>query len=135
MILDEIGAYLEAEGVGIIGQTLFLGSMPQDEPGTGSQDAVMALIEIPGRGALRAHDKARIDLPRLSIRTRGMPYGYPAARQKAQEAWNALEALTNQPLSGVLYLRSTPQGEVFWLRTDDYQRPYFLFDIECMRSS
>ena len=51
MILDEVAAYLQAEGIGIIGQTLFMGSMPQDEPGTGGQDAIMALIEIPSRPA------------------------------------------------------------------------------------
>ena len=133
MLLDEIGAYLEQEGIGIIGQTLFLGSMPQDEPGTGSQDAVMAVIEIPSRPVLRNHDKALLELPRLQIQTRGAPYSYPVARQKAQDAWDALEAVTNQVLSGVTYLRIETQRSPYWLRTDDFNRPIFLFDVECSR--
>jgi hypothetical protein len=133
MILDEIANHLQAEGIGIIGQTLFMGSMPQDEPGTGGQDAIMALIEIPSRGPFRTHDLTLLELPRLQIQTRGTPYGYPAARQKAQDAWEALEAVTNQVLSGVTYLRIEAQRSVSWLRTDDLQRPYLIFDIECSR--
>jgi Bacteriophage minor capsid protein len=133
MILDEIGAYLQAEGIGIIGQTLFLGSMPQDEPGTGAQDAVLALIEIPSRPPMRTHDLTLLELPRLQVQTRGAPYGYPAARLKAQDAWNALEAVTNQMLSGITYLRIETQRSPYWLRTDDMLRPHLIFDIECAR--
>lgn len=134
MVLDEIGAYLQAEGIGVIGSTLFLGSMPQDEPGTGGLDAVLAIIEIPSRPAVRNHDKTLYELPRLQIQTRGTPYGYPAARQKAQDAWEALEAVTNQALSGVMYLRIEPLRSVFWLRTDDNNRPHLVFDAECARA-
>lgn len=134
MLLDEVAAYLQAEGIGIIGQTLFMGSMPQDEPGTGGQDAIMALIEIPSRPVIRNHDLSLYELPRLQIQTRGMPYGYPAARQKAQDAWEALEAVTNQVLSGVTYLRIETQRSVYWLRTDDMNRPHLVFDVECARA-
>jgi hypothetical protein len=134
MVLDEVGAYLQAAGVGIIGQTLFLGSMPQDEPGAGFQDAIMALKEIPSRPPVFAHDQTLYELPMLQIETRGVPYGYPAARQKAQDAWDALRVITNQSLSGTTYLRIVPQRSVYWLRTDDYFRPHFLFDIECARA-
>jgi hypothetical protein len=133
VILDEVAAHLQAEGIGIIGQTLFMGSMPQDEPGTGGQDAITAILEIPSRGPLRNHDRALLELPRLQIQTRGAPYGYPAARQKAQEAWDALEAVTNQVLSGVTYLRIEAQRSPFWLRTDDMNRPHLVFDVECSR--
>lgn len=133
MILDEIGAHLQAEGIGVIGQTLFLGSMPQDEPGTGSQDAVLAVVEIPSRPPVRNHDLAVLELPRLQIQTRGAPYGYQAARQKAQDAWEVLDSVTNQVLSGATYVRIEAQRSVYWLRTDDNNRPYLLFDIECLR--
>lgn len=133
MLLDEIGAFLQAEGVGIVGQTLFLGSMPQDEPSTGSQDAVVAVIEIPSRPPMRNHDKTLLELPRLQVQTRGAPYGYPAARQKAQDAWEALEAVTNQVLSGTTYVRIETQRSPYWLRTDDYNRPHLVFDAECSR--
>jgi hypothetical protein len=133
MILDEIALHLQAEGIGIIGQTLFMGSMPQDEPGTGGQDALVAVLEIPSRPPMRNHDLAILELPRLQIQTRGAPYGYPAARQKAQEAWEALEAVTNQVLSGVTYLRIEAQRSVYWLRTDDMNRPHLVFDVECHR--
>jgi hypothetical protein len=133
VLLDEIAAHLQAAGVGIICQTLFMGSMPQDEPSTGSQDAVTAILEIPSRPPVRTHDKNLLELPRLQIQTRGAPYGYPEARQKAQDAWDVLEAVVNQLLSGVTYLRIEAQRSPYWLRTDDYNRPYFQFDVECSR--
>ena len=134
MVLDEVGAYLQAEGIGVLGQTLFLGSMPQDEPGTGTQDAVLALIEIPSRPPMRHHDLTLVELPRLQVQTRGAPYGYPAARQKAQDAWQALEAITNQVLSGVTFLRIEAQRSPCWLRTDDLSRTHVVFDVECQRA-
>lgn len=133
MVLDEVGAYLEAQGIGQMGVTLFLGSMPQDEPSAGTQDAVVAVLEIPSRPPARSHDPHILELPRLQIQTRGAPYGYPAARQKAQDAWEALEAVTNQVLSGTTYLRIEALRSVFWLRTDDMQRPHLVFDCECQR--
>jgi hypothetical protein len=134
MILDEIGAFLEAEGVGIIGQTLFLGSMPQDEPGTGSQDAVMAVIEIPGQTRVAMHDLAKYERPYLQIATRGAPYGYPAARLKAQEAWDALDGVANTALSGATYLLIEALQSPYFLRTDDLNRPYLIFNCRCARA-
>lgn len=134
MLLDEIGAYLEAEGIGIIGQTLFLGSMPQDEPGIGSQDAVMALIEIPGQPRIASHDLTKYELPYLQVATRGTPYGYPTARQKAQDAWNTLDGLANTSLSGVTYLLIEALQSPFFLRSDDLNRPMIIFSIRCARA-
>jgi hypothetical protein len=133
VILDEIGAFLEAEGIGIIGQTLFLGFMPQDEPGTGSQDAIVSVIEIPGQGPRAAHDNTRYELPYLQIATRGAPYGYQAARQKAQEVWDALEGLANTALSGTAYLLVEALQSPYWLRTDDLNRPFLVFNVRCSR--
>jgi hypothetical protein len=134
VLLDEVANYLQAEGIGIIGQTLFMGSMPQDEPGTGSQDAVMAVIEIPGQGPRVAHDNTRYELPHLQIATRGAPYGYQAARQKAQDAWDALEGLANTPLSGTTYLLIEALQSPYFLRTDDLNRPHVIFNCRCARA-
>jgi hypothetical protein len=134
MILDEIGAFLEAEGIGIVGQTLFLGSMPQDEPGLGSQDAVTAVIEIPGQGRVSAHDLAKYELPHLQIATRGTPYGYPAARQKAQAAWDALDGVANAALSGTTFLLIEALQSPYYLRTDDNNRPFIIFNVRCARA-
>lgn len=134
MVLDEIAAFLEAEGVGIIGQTLFLGSMPQDEPGTGSQDAIMAIIEIPGQGPRKAHDQTLYELPYLQIATRGVPYGYQTARQKAQDAWDVLDGVANTPLSGRTYLLIEALQSPYFLRTDDLNRPHVIFNCRCARA-
>jgi hypothetical protein len=134
MILDEVAAFLQAEGIGLIGQTLFMGSMPQDEPGTGGQDAIMAVIEIPGQGPRSTHDLAKYELPHLQIATRGAPYGYPAARQKAQDAWEALDGLANTALSGTTYLLIEALQSPYWLRTDDNNRPYLIFNCRCART-
>ena len=91
------------------------------------------LSKSPAGPLIRNYDLNLYELPRLQIQTRGAPYGYPAARQKAQDAWEALEAVTNQVLSGITYLRIETQRSPYWLRTDDNNRPHLVFDVECSR--
>src|SRR5262245_60649227 len=47
-VLDDLGIFLQDNGFGMLGQTIFLGTLPQDSPGGGVQDQVLALLEAPG---------------------------------------------------------------------------------------
>ncbi len=134
MILDEIASLLEAEGIGQLGVTLFKGSIPQDAPSVTIQDACTAVIEIPGQPRSAAHDGTKYELPYLQVATRGLPYGYPAARQKAQDAWDVLDGVANQVLSGTTYLLIEALQSPYFLRTDDFQRPILIFNIRCSRA-
>ena len=130
MLLDELGAYLQAAGIGTLSQSLFKGSLPLDTPAT-TDDAIVALIEVPGSPPLRSHDQppSRIGQPHVQVVSRGAPYGYMAARQKAHDAWMALDGLANQVLSGTKYLTIMALQEPFLLRIDSDHRPHIVFSV------
>ena len=125
MVLEELGQHLQAEGLGILGTTLFLGGLPVDAPNVVTQDAITALVETPGFPAEYVHDMVMPsrENPVIQVLTRGAPYDYAAARTWAQDIWVALGSIRNQALSGTWYLGVMPIQSVFKLRDDDYSRP------------
>lgn len=133
MLLDELGAYLQAEGLGTLGTNLFLGSMPVDAPDATTPDAMTALIETPGFPAIYVHDVVppSREAPVVQIMTRGAPYDYATARQWAQDIFVALGSIRNQTLSGTFYLGVQPIQSVFKLRDDDYSRPIMTCQFRC----
>lgn len=55
------------------------------------------------------------------------------ARADAQAAWDLLESVANQTLSGTTYLRITMTQSPFLLKRDEQDRPVFAFNGSCMR--
>jgi hypothetical protein len=125
VVLDDLGDYLQVEGLGVLGTTLFLGGLPVDAPNITTVDAITALVETPGFPAEYVHDVVTPsrDLPVVQILTRGAPYDYATARAWAQDIWMALGSIRNQVLSGTWYLGVRPIQSVFLLRSDDFARP------------
>jgi hypothetical protein len=136
MLLDELASLLQTAGVGTIGSSLFKGQIPLDTPTT-VETALVALVEIPGLPPLRTHDTppSRIGQPVVQVVSRGAPYGYVAARQKAQDAWLALDGVRNQTLSGTDYLFIQALHDPFLLKIDDLHRPYLVFSARCQRAT
>lgn len=136
MILDDLGTLLQTAGLGTLGQTIFLGSMPLDAPGTTTPDAIMALLETPGPGPLLVHDDVlpSIEQPIVQVRVRDAPYAYQAARLRAQQAWQVLSAVHNEALSGTEYLSILPLQSPFPLDTDDFARPHLIFHVRCAKA-
>jgi Bacteriophage minor capsid protein len=120
-----LGAYLQDQGLGTLGTTLFLGGLPLDVVNIPTQDAITALVETPGFPAEYVHDVPGIswERPMLQTLTRGAPYDYVGARQWAQDIFLALGEIQNQVLSGTYYFWVLPWQSVFKLRDDDYARP------------
>ena len=116
MVLEELGTYLQAEGLGILGTTLFLGGLPVDAPNITTVDAITALVETPGFPADYVHDVVAPsrEAPVVQILTRGAPYDYATARAWAQDIWVALGSIRNQTLSGTWYLGVMPHTEPFF---------------------
>lgn len=137
MILDELGQYLQAEGLGTLGTTLFLGGLPVDAPNVAPLDAITALVEMLGFPAEYVHDvvSPSREVPVVQILTRGAPYDYATARTWAQEIWVALGSIRNQTLSGTWYLGVRPIQSVFKLRDDDYARPLMSFQVRCDKAA
>jgi hypothetical protein len=134
MLLDELAALLQAAGIGVSGQTLFRHALPLEGPLTSNDPPQVALIEVAGMEALRTQDAQTVEQPVVSVMTRGAPHGYVAAREKAQEAWEVLDGVSNQVLSGVRYLWIFTDRSPYWLRTDDLARPLIAFAIRCARA-
>ena len=131
-LLDDLGSYLQTAGIGTLGQSLFKGLMPLDTPAT-TEDAIVALIEVPGEGVVSAHDGAKYEQPHVQVVSRGAPYGYVAARQKAHDAWMALDGLANEELSGTKYLKIIALQSPFFLRVDSEHRPHIVFSVRIQR--
>ena len=136
MTLEDLGNYLQAEGLGTLGTTLFLGGLPVDAPNVSTQDAITALVETPGFPPEYVHDVGHPsrERPVVQILTRGAPYDYAAARTWAQGIWVALGRIRNQTLSGTFYLGVQPVQSVFKLRDDDYARPIMTCQFRCDKS-
>ena len=137
MILDDLATVLQTAGVGTIGVSLFKGGVPLDNPLTGVQDTLVALIEVPGLPPVHVHtmQAATYEQPVVQIVTRGIPYGYAAARTLAQKAFNALDGLANAEHSdGTVYLWVQALQSPFFLRWDELARPLIGFNIRCAKS-
>lgn len=135
-LLDDIAIYLESLGVGTRGVTLFEGTLPQEGPGLGPPDQVIALYEIPGMGAEHIHNVVgpAVEQPSVQVRVRGAPFGYAQARALAQQAFLALDGLTNQTLNGTFYRSIFALQSPFGLGTDAWNRPAILFNIRCAKA-
>jgi hypothetical protein len=137
MILDDLGLYLQTAGLGTLGTTLFLGTLPLDAPNITTADAITALVETPGFPPVYIHDVVppSREQPVVQILTRGSPYDYAGARTWAQDIFMALGSIHNQVLSGTLYLSCLPLQSVFKLRDDDFARPIMTVQFRVDKAS
>jgi Bacteriophage minor capsid protein len=125
VVLDDLGAYLQAQGLATLGTDLFLGGLPVDAPNITTQDAISALTETPGFPAAYVHTPlgVSVEQPVVQLLVRGAPYDYVGARTQAQALYLALGKISNQVLSGTFYFWAMPIQSVFKLRDDDMGRP------------
>src|SRR5262245_12233494 len=132
-VLEDVGLYLQQNGLGILGQDIYLGSIPLDPPGGGVQDAVLGLFEVPGLPYDIVHQgfDMAVEQPVVQCRFRGAPFGYQDARNKAQQAIVALGAVSNQTINGTFYLWILPLQPPFGQPSDEWQRPFVLFEARC----
>lgn len=95
MLLDDIGNYLQSEGIGTIGTDIFLGLLP-DTP-----DNCVALLEVEGKPPYLAYgvDEER---PVLQVKVRNTQYA--AGRSKIEDVVTLLHVLHNTTLGGKRYL-------------------------------
>ena len=131
MLLDDLGTYLQTQGVGTLEVDLFLGGFPLDTASAPVHDAIMALIETAGMGPFHVHNQqqASFERPTIQVATRGAAYGYAAARTRSQAAFNVLDGSANMVLSGTQYLSVLALQSPFFLHTDQANRPVIVFNV------
>lgn len=122
MMLNEIGTYLQTQGIGQLSKDMFLGSMP-DQP-----DNCIALFEYAGNPP-DLHWNG--EYPGLQVRVRNK--SYVTGREKIQRIYELLHGLHNQILSGTRYLLIKARGTPEVLQRDGNNRIEFFVNFEVMK--
>jgi len=119
MLLEEVSAYLQAQGLGTVGVDLFLSRL--DDTAVPAQ--ATALYEYPGAPPAYVLSQLAIHLeePRLHVRCRAEHY--VDARLQAEAIVRALGLINNVLLSGVLYWAVMPLATPYALPPDALERP------------
>ena len=119
-LLDDVGVYLAAQGVGTQGTDIFIGKMP-DTP-----DTCIGLFEYGGQEGdytMGATVSARMERPNFQAVVRAA--GYSAARTKVQSVYTTLDAVAEQDLSSKRYHRISAKAPPIYLGRDKSNRPQF----------
>lgn len=102
MIVEDIGAYLQAYGIGTLGVDLFLHVTP-DKP----EDSV-TIVEYSSDPPEYIHDKQKVEveLPRVQVSARSMRP--EVGRLKAEQIYQLLMAIHNEVIGTTRYLWCMP---------------------------
>ncbi len=134
-LLDDLGAWLAAQGVGTVGTDLYLGGW-QDDP-----DAQVAVFEYGGPGPVDSFSDAAtspapaVARPRVQVVARAAREDYQAARTKVAAARTALLKIANATVNGVYYERVEAIDEPFLLGRDEKQRPLLAANFQVWKAS
>src|SRR4029450_7855249 len=97
LVLDDIGFYLQAQGLRTPATDIFKGRLPEDAPGAGVLDEVIALFAVPGQPPRRVHSLVGpgVSQPVVQIWFRGSASagGYSAMWEKDVQCYGALESV------------------------------------------
>lgn len=116
MLLDELGAYMQTQGIGTLGTDLFIGQMPD------SPDAAVTLYEYGGIAPTHAlgGGAARFERPRVQVVARATTY--TAARSKIESVYKLLDQVAGVIMSSVRYLRIEAVQAPMFLERDANSR-------------
>lgn len=132
MLLDELLAFFQAQGIGTPGTSLFAGSQAVLPAGDGP---FTRIIEYGGQPAIRAMRGTVVaEQPRAQVCAHARTYA--AARAKAEAAYKAcLHANDAGPvaLSGTIYLGLTPLQPPFDLGPDENGRAQVAWNLEALK--
>ncbi len=126
--LEELRDRLVAQGVGVFGVDLFIGSkaiIPQ------TAGPFLSLIETGGSGSAKTQNDTATQRPSAQIVARA--FSTPIARAKLKLAYDALggaNGLFNVTLSGTFYLSVTAKQEPTDIGTDDPGRAMIVFNVD-----
>lgn len=138
MLLDEIATLLAAAGAGVVGTSLFKGTMPDQPAGA---DPIVALIEYASAPPLRRFggDNAGTlaERPRVQVLVRGSSYVTARARAQAVVAacdWLGPRTLTASSGGGASYAAiEVLQRPPLFLGRDENDRWRFAVNLACTR--
>lgn len=127
MLLNEISARLVAQGVGVVGSNIFMGSKSNIPTGNGPY---LSLTETGGSGPTRVHNKASANTLRPTVQVAVRALNYVDARTMIKAAYDALDGVFNTMISGVFYQKITARQEPTDIGLDDLKRVLLVFNID-----
>lgn len=129
MFLDEIKDRLVAQGVGVYGSNIFLGSKAVIPTGSGPY---LSLVETGGSAPTRIQNKESANTQRPTAQILVRATTYPAALNMSRAAYIALDGVYNTTLSGTFYQKIIARQEPSDIGLDATgQRVMIVFNIEC----
>jgi hypothetical protein len=132
MFLDEIKDRLVAQGVGVYGSNIFLGSKAIIPTGVGPY---LSLTETGGSAPTRIHNVpgAHTQRPTAQVLVRGA--NYLTTRTMSKAAYAALDGIFNTTLTGVFYQKVTARQEPTDIGLDGENRVMISFNIDAEKAS
>ena len=125
MILDELGAFLEANGLGTVGQDIFIGrSSDRAQP-------TLTVYELPGRMSMATQaDPIGVEGARVQVMAKAPTY--VDGRLLAERAYRLLAQVFNRSVvaGGPFYLAVVPMTPPYPLGRDQNDFPMFAFNCE-----
>lgn len=131
-VLDEVGAYLVAQGLGVLDDDLFLGTMPPDQPD--DKDVMVCVREYPGLEGVSGFGTPGLfhETPAIQVVCRGKPKAYAAPRAKAELIYQALARVQAEALGGTFYHWIHPRNPpTDILGKDENERVRISFNCLC----
>lgn len=122
MLLEDIGNYLQANGVGTIGADIFLGQLPA------SPDNVVAVFEYAGEPP-DLHWQG--EYPGLQILVRNK--SYLAGRSKIEQARNVLHGMAETAINNHRYLLIRANQSPAFLQRDENNRVIFVCNFRVIK--
>lgn len=126
-VLEEVANKLVADGVGVLGTTIFMGSAAVMPAGDGPYITLLETGGVQG-GFTQNQDGVSTQHPTVQIVARGK--NYPSTRAKAKAAYDSLDGTWNETLSGTFYLKITARQEPTDTGLDDAGRIRITFNVD-----
>lgn len=126
MLLNDIANYLQLNGIGTNGVTLFQNDLPE------VPDNAVAIYEYAGEESIKSHNGEFIDIPYLMVMVRGATYDVAEAKMSAIRT--VLDGLANTVLSGTMYLNCFSLRPPVSLGMDDLLRTVLTQNYKIMKA-
>ncbi|MGB9613900.1 MAG: minor capsid protein [Fervidobacterium sp.] len=122
MILQEIGQFLQAKGIGTLGINIFLGQLPA------KPDDIIAIFEYAGEPP-DLHWQG--EYPRVQVMVRNI--SYEKGREKIEEVKNILHGLSEKILDNKRYLLIQALQSPFFMQRDENSRAIFVCNFKTIK--
>lgn len=120
--LTELGDFLEGQALGVLAETIFLGSRP-DEP-----DTILALALYPGGPPEYVQDSFDPSAETVQLQVIARAARFEEADRLASMAWQQLARITNMYVSGTWYRSIKPNNSPAILGRDSNDRILIFFN-------